>query len=160
MDLKLRRAVKNDMGSVLQLIKELAIFEQEPDAVKITEEDLINDGFGNTPSFIVFVAELDKKIVGIALFYQRYSTWKGKSIHLEDLIVQKKHRGKGIGNKLYAMVLNYAYENNFKRVAWEVLDWNTVAIDFYESTGATVFKDWRIAQMDEDALKKFVLSKS
>jgi len=94
MDLKLRRAVKNDMSSVLQLIKELAIFEQEPDAVKITEEDLINDGFGNTPSFIVFVAELDKKIVGIALFYQRYSTWKGKSIHLEDLIVRKKTQRK------------------------------------------------------------------
>ena len=156
MKLKFRTANKSDMGSVLGLIKELAAFEKEPDAVEVTENNLIEDGFGENPSFKVFLAELDNDIVGMALFYQRYSTWKGKSIHLEDLIVQKKHRGKGIGNALYTMVLKYDHDNNFKRVAWEVLDWNTVAIDFYKSTGATVFDEWRVAQMNEQALNRFV----
>jgi len=156
MDLKLRRSEKKDMNFVLKLIKELAIFEREPDAVKITEEELIRDGFGKSPAFKVFVAELDGEIVGMALFYQRYSTWTGKSIHLEDLVVSKNYRGKGIGSKLYAKVLHYAFEHNFKRVAWEVLDWNKVAIDFYRSTGAVIFEDWRVAQMDEIGLSKFV----
>ena len=156
MDLKLRNAKRTDMSSVLQLIKELALFEKEPEAVEISEKTLIEDGFGENPSFQVFVAELDHKIVGMALFYQRYSTWKGRSLHLEDLIVQKKHRGKGIGNALYTKVLNYAYDRGFKRVAWEVLDWNKVAIDYYKSTGATVFDDWRVAQINEKALKSFV----
>jgi len=156
MELKLRNAVKSDMHSVLELIKELAIFENEPDAVTITEKTLIEDGFGETPSFRVIVAELENKIVGMALFYERYSTWKGKSIHLEDLIVQNYHRGKGIGSALYAKVLKYAYNNKFKRVAWEVLDWNKVAIDFYKSTGAKVFEEWRVTQMNEAGLKNYI----
>jgi len=156
MNLKLRTAKKSDMESVLFLIKELAIFEKEPNAVEIKVETLINDGFGEKPAFKVFVAELDNKIVGMALFYERYSTWKGKSIHLEDLIIQNQYRGKGIGSALYKKVLNYAYINNYKRVAWEVLNWNTVAIDFYKSTGAIVFDEWRIAQMDKKGLKNFV----
>ena len=135
----------------------MAIFEHEPNAVKITEEDLINDGFGKSPAFNAFVAELDNEIVGMALYYERYSTWEGRSIHLEDLVVQEKHRGKGIGSALYTKVLKYAYNNKFKRVEWEVLNWNTIAIDFYKSTGATIFEDWRVAQIDEEALKKFVL---
>ncbi len=159
MDLKLRRSEKKDMNSVLKLIKELAIFEHEPDAVKITEEELIRDGFGESPAFKVFVAEFNDEIVGMALFYQRYSTWKGKSIHLEDLIVSKNYRGKGIGSKLYEKVLHYAFDNNFKRVAWEVLNWNKVAIDFYKSTGATIFEEWRVAQLDEVGLKNFVSNK-
>jgi len=160
MNLKLRRAEKKDMHSVLELIKELAIFEQEPNAVKITEEDLIKDGFGKSPAFKAFVAEMDNVIVGMALYYERYSTWEGRSIHLEDLVVKENCRSKGVGNALYTNVLKYAYDNNFKRVEWEVLDWNTRAIDFYKSTGATIFKNWRVAQIDEAALKKFVLSKS
>ncbi len=160
MDFKLRKAKRTDMRSVLLLIKELALFEKEPEAVVITEKTLIDDCFGDKPKFQVFVAELDNVIVGMALFYERYSTWKGKSLHLEDLIVQKKHRGKGIGNALYTKVLKYAYDHNFKRVAWEVLDWNKVAIDFYKSTGATVFDDWRVAQINEKALKSFVKKQS
>jgi len=156
MDLKLRKAVESDMKSVLHLIKELATFENEPDAVDITEEILIKDGFGEFPAFETIVAELNDEIVGIALFYQRYSTWKGKSIHLEDLIVQENHRGKGIGNALYTKVLKYAHKNNYRRVAWEVLDWNTMAIDFYKSTGATIFDEWRVAHMDEKSLIEFV----
>ena len=156
MNLKLRNAKSIDMNSVLRLIKELALFEKEPDSVEITEQTLLEDGFGEKPKFQVFVAEIDHKIVGMALFYERYSTWKGKALHLEDLIVQEKYRGKGIGNALYTKVLKYAYNNGFKRVAWEVLDWNKVAIDYYLSTGANVFDDWRVAQINEIALEKFV----
>lgn len=156
MNLKLRNAKSTDMKSVLLLIKELAAFENEPHEVTITEDILIQDGFGENPNFQVFVAELDGEIVGMSLFYERYSTWKGKALHLEDLIVQQKHRGKGIGNALYSRVLKYAYDHGFKRVAWEVLDWNKVAIDYYVSTGAKVFDEWRVAQINEKALENFV----
>ena len=101
MNLKLRNAIESDMGSVLKLIKELALFENEPEAVEVTQTTLVKDGFGTDPKFYVFVAELDDEIVGMALFYKRYSTWKGKALHLEDLIIREKHRGKGIGNALY-----------------------------------------------------------
>ncbi|MCF6297719.1 MAG: GNAT family N-acetyltransferase [Flavobacteriaceae bacterium] len=159
MNYSIRKAIETDMSSVLNLIKELASFENEPNAVVITVEDLKSHGFGKNPAFKLYVAELDNEILGIALFYERYSTWKGKAIHLEDLIVQEKHRGKGIGNALYYKVLKYAHQNNFKRVAWEVLDWNTTAIDFYKSTGAKVFSEWRVAQMDEKSLENYIETK-
>ncbi len=153
--MNIRKAIPSDMPSVLRLIKELAKFENEPEAVEVTVENLINSGFKKKPDFKVYVAEKEERIVGMALFYERYSTWKGKAIHLEDLIVEKEFRGKGIGNALYTEVLKYAYKNNFKRVAWEVLDWNTPAIDFYESTGATLLKEWRVVHMDEKSLYHF-----
>ena len=153
--MNIREANPSDMSSVLRLIKELAKFENEPEAVEVTVENLINSGFKKNPSFKAYVAEKEERIVGMALFYERYSTWKGKAIHLEDLIVEEEFRGKGIGNALYTEVLKYAYKNNFKRVAWEVLDWNTPAIDFYESTGAKLLKEWRVVHMDEKSLYHF-----
>ncbi len=156
MKLIIRNANNQDMAQVLDLIKELATFEKEPDAVVVTVEDLQNEGFGKNPLFTCFVAELNKEIVGMALCYFRFSTWKGRTVHLEDLIVKEVLRGKGIGEKLYAEVLKFAYKNKVKRVEWAVLNWNTPAIKFYERTGATVLKDWYIAQMDEQALKKYV----
>ena len=101
----IRKGIPEDMKAVLELIQELAIFEKEPEAVVISEKDLIRDGFGDTPLFHVFVAELEsnpKEIVGIALYYYRYSTWKGKTIHLEDLVVKQSMRNNGIGNALYS----------------------------------------------------------
>ena len=95
MKINIRKAQKEDMGEVLKLIKELAVFEKEPEAVIIDENDLIRDGFGMNPAFHCFVAEADEKIEGMALVYFRYSTWKGKTVHLEDLIVREKFRGKG-----------------------------------------------------------------
>lgn len=156
MSYKLRYATSEDMISVLDLIRELAEFENEPNAVEVTVNDLIKDGFEGKKSFRVIVAELENEIVGMALFYPRYSTWKGRALHLEDLIVKKDFRGKGIGNALYTAVLEYADQNDYKRVAWEVLDWNKVAIDFYVSTGAKVFNTWRVAQIDEKAMKKYI----
>lgn len=152
----IRLASKKDMQSVLDLIIELAIFEKKPDAVTITVDDLVQDGFSKTPKFIVFVAEEDNNIIGIALFYERYSTWKGRTIHLEDLIVTKRKQKIGAGKALYSAVLKYAYDNNFNRVAWEVIDWNTNAIDFYKSTGATYLNDWSVVQMNKKNLEKFI----
>ena len=156
MKFTIREGKKEDMSSVLDLINELAIFEKEPDAVEITVNDLINDGFSEHPKFKIFVAEEENKIIGIALFYERYSTWKGKTIHLEDLIVTKNRQKIGAGKALYTAVLKYAYENNFNRVAWEVIDWNTNAVNFYKSTGATYLNDWSVVQMNKENLAKFI----
>lgn len=156
MDIILRKGEKSDMASVLMLIKELADFEKESHAVEVTEKDLLEDGFENEPAFQVFVAEKKGEVVGMALFYERYSTWKGRSIHLEDLIVKKEYRGQGIGKKLYTEVLSYAHAKGMKRVSWEVLDWNSVAIDFYTSTGAKILKGWQVVHMDQNALNRFV----
>jgi len=154
--MKVREALKKDMPQVLELIKELAIFEKEPDAVEVTVQDLEREGFGNNPLFTCFVAELDEEIVGTALVYFRFSTWKGRTLHLEDLIVKEEKRGKGIGEALYKQVMQFAYNRGLKRVAWDVLDWNTGAIRFYERSGANIVKDWRVVHMDEKGLKNFI----
>ena len=156
MDFKVRLGQKEDMQSVFNLITELAVFEKEPDAVEITVTDLVRDGFSETPKFKVFVAEQEHNIIGIALFYERFSTWKGRTIHLEDLIVTKSKQKIGAGKALYTAVLKHAYDNNFNRVAWEVIDWNTNAIDFYKSTGATYLNDWSVVQMNKENLAKFI----
>jgi GNAT superfamily N-acetyltransferase len=151
-----RQGQEKDVQSVLDLIIELAIYEKEPDAVEITIEDLKRDGFSDQPKFKFFVAEENNVVIGIALFYERYSTWKGKTIHLEDLMVTESKRKIGAGKALYKAVLKYAHNNNFNRVAWEVIDWNTNAINFYKSTGATYLNDWSVVQMDKSNLEKFI----
>ena len=158
--MKIRKGTIHDMPRVLELIKELAVFEKQPDAVQVTVSDLERDGFGPEPLFQILVAELDGEIPGIALFYNRYSTWKGKTIHLEDLIVSEKYRGSGIGMQLYRAVMEEAKVQNVRRVEWNVLDWNTPAISFYEKTGAVVYKDWLVAQMDEQGLTAFLEKKN
>jgi len=155
----IRKGIPEDMKAVLGLIQELAIFEKEPEAVVISEKDLIRDGFGDTPLFHVFVAELEsnpKEIVGIALYYYRYSTWKGKTIHLEDLVVKQSMRNNGIGNALYSEIIKQAKKDCVRRIDWNVLDWNTNAIEFYKKSGAKVLDDWRVAQMDEEAITRFL----
>lgn len=153
----IRKGQKEDAQAIHNLIVELAVFEKEPEAVEITAEDLIKDGFSENPRFKIFVAEEDNNnIIGMALFYERYSTWKGKTIHLEDLIVSQEKRGIGAGKELYKSVMKYAFDNGYKRVAWEVLDWNTNAIEFYEKTGAKVLRDWDVAQMNEQNLETFI----
>ena len=157
--MKIRKGEKEDMPAVLGLIQELAVFEKEPDAVLITAEDLVRDGFGANPLFHVFVAEVEKQIVGIALYYYRYSTWKGKTIHLEDLIVKDKMRGTGLGFALYSEVIKQGKKEEVRRIEWTVLDWNTSAIDFYENSGAKVFDEWKVAQMDEVGINYFIDNK-
>lgn len=152
----IREGEKKDMKAVLELIQELATFEKEPDAVILTVADLERDGFGKNPLFYTFVAEVDDEIVGIALYYYRYSTWKGKTIHLEDLIVKEKMRGSGIGFALYSEIIAQGKRDNVRRIEWAVLDWNTPAIDFYKKSGANVLDDWRLAQMDENGINEFL----
>ena len=156
MSLIIRSGEKEDMDSVLNLIKELAAFEREPNAVKITSDDLIKNGFTKNPSFYTYVAEYNGTVVGMALFYDRFSTWDGPSFHLEDLIVTKKFRGKGIGKNLYDKVLSFALQKGIKRVEWVVLDWNIPAINFYKSTGAIMLEDWNICQISDDNIAKYL----
>ena len=125
----IRKATKNDMPSVLELIQELATFEKEPDAVVVTVDDLVRDGFSENPLFQCFVAEVENEIIGMALYYYRYSTWKGKTIHLEDLIVKENKRGTGAGFALYKEIIKQGKSENVRRIEWNVLDWNTLAID-------------------------------
>jgi GNAT superfamily N-acetyltransferase len=156
MEFTIRKARPEDMSAVIELIQELAEFEKEPEAVIITAEDLKRDGFGENPSFTCFVAEAEGKIEGMALCYFRYSTWKGKTVHLEDLVVRENMRGKGLGNALYKRVIQFAKEEGVKRTEWVVLDWNTHARDFYSRSGATVFTHWCTVQMEEQAMDKFL----
>lgn len=153
---EIRPARPEDMDQVLGLIRELAVFEREPDAVELTREDLVRDGFGRTPRFTCFVAEDDGKILGMALCYPRYSTWKGLVIHLEDLIVTESARGRGLGSALLTAVIRYAREAGARRVSWEVLDWNDPAIEFYEARGARVLRDWDVVQLDARGIETYL----
>ncbi len=154
--MNIRKGKIEDMPAVLGLIKELATFEKEPNAVVVTVADLERDGFGESPLFHTFIAEENEEIVGMALYYYRYSTWKGKTIHLEDLIVKEEKRGAGLGFKLYSEVIAQGKCDGVRRIEWNVLDWNAPAIEFYEKSGAKVFKDWLVAQMDEKGINTFL----
>ena len=128
-------------------------------------EILRKDGFGTHPKFHCFVAETESsesnsaKVLGIALVYMRYSTWKGEVLHLEDLIVSEKARGQGIGGALLQKVIEFGNDLGVKRIGWEVLDWNTPAIEFYEHIGANVMRDWHVVQMDEVAIEKYLVQR-
>ena len=151
----IRKGTIADAKAIHDLIVELAVFEKEPDAVKISVDDLIAYGFSDTPKFKTFVAEENGVVIGMVLFYERFSTWKGRAIHLEDLMVTQEKRGIGAGKALYGSVMQYAHENNFKRVAWEVLDWNVNAVNFYKNTGATVYDEWRVCHMNQEQLANY-----
>tara|TARA_R110002020_G_scaffold114593_3_gene263550 strand:+ start:66249 stop:66692 length:444 start_codon:yes stop_codon:yes gene_type:complete len=144
------------MPQVWRLIHELAVFEKEGNAVEVTVDDLVRDGFGAHKLFHCFVAEVGDVIEGMALVYPRYSTWKGPIIHLEDLIVTERMRGSGLGSALLSSVIKYAHQLGAKRINWEVLDWNETAIKFYEAKGAKVLRDWDVVHMDEQAIHDFI----
>lgn len=152
----IRNAKKEDMAQVLGLIQELATFEKESNAVEVTEEDLITNGFGKDKKFHCFVAAQETEIVGMALVYERYSTWKGKVVHLEDLIVTEKMRGSGLGTALLDEVVKYGHNMGVKRICWEVLDWNEPAIKFYEGKGANIMRDWDVVQLDEKGIQDYI----
>ncbi len=154
--MNIRPALETDLPIIIDLIRELAHFEKEPDAVEITLEELRRDGFGDTPQFSIIVAEVENEIVGMAFYYFRYSTWKGKTIHLEDLIVREKSRGTGAGTALYTEVIKRGSEEGVRRIEWAVLDWNEPAITFYEKSGALILRDWHLVQMDQQGIKNFI----
>ncbi len=154
--MNIRKASPNDVSSILSLINELATFENEPEAVIISEKDLLQDGFGPNPLFEVLVGEIENEVIGMAFYYPRYSTWKGKTLHLEDLIVKQNYRGKGYGFELYKAFIKEAHEQQVQRIEWVVLDWNTSAINLYTKSGATVFDEWKTVQMNQTAIQTFI----
>lgn len=142
MQINLRVAVKEDCPRLLELINELALFEKAPEEVTVTLEEFIDAGFGEKPVWKTFVAELDGVIVGFALYYVRYSTWKGCRMYLEDLIVTEHWRGKGVGKLLFDRLIAEAREMGFNGMSWQVLDWNEPAIKFYKKYEAALDGAW------------------
>ncbi|HXZ81384.1 MAG TPA: GNAT family N-acetyltransferase [Terriglobales bacterium] len=141
--LSIRCATADDVELILQFIHDLAEYEREPQAVVATREDLIRDGFSDRPKFHVLIADWNKQPAGFAFYFFNYSTWRGKSgLHLEDLFVQPEYREKGIGKALLAELAEIAVQENCYGLRWEVLDWNTPAIDFYERVGGEVLRHW------------------
>jgi len=138
----IRKGEKADLPDAFRLIKELALFEKAPEEVTNTIEMMEEDGFGSNPIYGFIVAEDEGEIVGMSMYYYRYSTWKGKRLYLEDLIVTEKARGTGIGKDLLDRTVEIAKETNCTGVMWQVLDWNTPAIDFYKKYGASLDEEW------------------
>jgi len=141
-EVKIREGKKHDVSHVLDLIRELAVYEKAPQEVSNTVERMQEDGFGNQPIFGFIVAELEGKIIGVSIHYFRYSTWKGRRLYLEDLIVTQSARGSGVGGKLFEATLEFAKENKCSGVSWQVLDWNEPAINFYKKYNAKFDGEW------------------
>jgi GNAT superfamily N-acetyltransferase len=138
----IRKAVPEDCAAMLELVKELADYEKALHEVTLTLEDFIEDGFGKSLVWGAFVAELDGKIVGISLYYDRYSTWKGRRLYLEDLVVTEKLRGKRIGKKLFEATLEYGKSNHYSGMVFQVLHWNESAINFYKKYSPKFDDEW------------------
>jgi GNAT superfamily N-acetyltransferase len=138
----IRKSTKEDIPFILKMIQNLADFEKASHEVKITEKDLLRDGFSEKPLYESIIIEHDNKKAGFALFYNRYSTWKGKSLYLEDLFILPEFRGNGLGRKTMNYLEELAKETNCGRFEWQVLDWNTPAIDLYKSMGADLDAEW------------------
>lgn len=153
-DIKIRKAKPTDMAAVLELIKQLAVYERAPNEVTVTREDLVNDGFSDK-LFSCLVAEHAGKVVGMALYYPRYSTWKGRTIHLEDFVVAEAYRNKGIGRQLFDAVVAAAKDFGAKRLEWLVLEWNEPALAFYRKIGAQIDPEWHIGKLDEGQLSAY-----
>lgn len=152
--LSLRPATRADVPLILSLIRELATYERAPEAVVATEEALARDGFGERPLFQVTIAEWSGEPVGFALWFFAYSTWRGQpTLFLEDLFVRPTARGRGIGKEMMRFLARTAVESNCGRFVWQVLDWNTPSIEFYESLGAEVVREWLTCRLDGEALR-------
>ncbi len=149
----IRKATQDDVGEILNFIRALALYERAPDAVIATEEDLRRYGFEDHPYFCCLIAEEEGAPAGFALYFFEYSTWLGKpGLYLEDLFVHPEFRGRGIGKALLEKVAAIAVEKGCPRLKWEVLDWNTPAIDFYSAMGAEFLDEWRNVRVSGEAL--------
>ena len=152
--LLIRPATVTDAPLLLKLIRELAEYERQPNAVVIKEETLINDGFESQPKFRALIAEWGGQAIGYALFFGFYSSWKGPGIFLEDLFVREAFRGRGIGRALLSEVARVARQEDAVGIRWEVLDWNEPAIEFYKSLGGEFMDDWRQVVLEADAMNR------
>jgi GNAT superfamily N-acetyltransferase len=152
--LNIRNATSDDIPLILQFIRELAEYEKAPEQAVATSEDLRRYGFSANPKFRVLIAEWDGQAAGFALFFYHYSTWVGRpTLFLEDLFVRPRFRGKGIGKALLLYLAKVAVEEDCERFEWQVLDWNTPAIQFYESLGAKVMKEWLTMRVSGEGLR-------
>jgi GNAT superfamily N-acetyltransferase len=152
MEVNLRVARIGDCSRLLELVHELALFEKAPHEVEVTLQEFKEAGFGANPVWKAFVAEVDNTIVGFALYYIRYSTWKGRRIYLEDLLVTESMRGKGIGKLLFDRVVKETKDLNFSGMVWQVLDWNEPAINFYKKYEAGIEAGWLNASLSKDQI--------
>ncbi len=159
--LTIRPATPADVPLILEFIRELADYEREPQAAVATAADLLRDGFGPEPKFRVDIAEWSGEPAGFALYFWNYSTWQGKpGLYLEDLFVRPRFRGKGIGKALLVHLARVAVKNNCGRLVWQVLDWNTPAIEFYKSLGADTMKEWLTMRVTGEALVRLATEKT
>jgi GNAT superfamily N-acetyltransferase len=142
MSIEIRIGTKTDIPFALNLVKELAAYEKAPNEVEVTIEEMTEWGFGSDKQFDFFVAAENNVVVGLALYYYKYSTWKGKCLFLEDIIVTESQRGKGLGKLLFDKVVQVSKEQKVRRMEWQVLDWNTPAIEFYKKYDSTLDGEW------------------
>jgi len=154
MSIEIRKGTKADIPSALNLVKELATYEKAPNEVEVTIEEMTEWGFGTDKQFDFFVATGNNVIVGLALYYYKYSTWKGKCLFLEDIIVTESQRGKGLGKLLFDKVVQVSKEQKVRRMEWQVLDWNTPAIEFYKKYDTTLDGEWVNCKLTNHQLEK------
>lgn len=156
MNVVIRRAEARDVPRMLELVRELARFEKEPEAVTVTEQEMLDAGFGPHAVWVGWVAEGGPGIIGMAVCYTRYSTWRGRTLYLEDIVVTEAARGHGVGERLFRACVAHAVEHGHAWMRWQVLDWNTDAIRFYERFGASVTTGWLNGDLTREQLKALV----
>jgi len=154
MNVTIRKAESRDVPQMLELVNELAVFERAPNEVTVTVQHMRDAGFGPDPVWVGWVAEVDGRIQGMAVCYERYSTWKGRRLYLEDIIVTEGARGLRIGDKLFRECARFAVEKNYSGMLWQVLDWNTDAIRFYDRFGAKYSDEWLNGSLELEQLMK------
>ena len=154
----IRKGVKGDLPDVLRLIKELAEYEKALDCVKITLEELEDDGFGDHPWYWFLVAERDNKIIGMSFYFIRYSTWNGKYLYLEDFVIDKEYRQQGIGSLLFEATIQICKDENLNGMTWQVLDWNSPAIKFYEKYNADISTEWLNGKLTKSQIDQITSS--
>jgi GNAT superfamily N-acetyltransferase len=158
MNCTIRKGRREDLPQVLKLIKELALYEKAPQEVTNTVDDMEKDGFGENPIYGLFVAEQEGRIIGIAIYYTKYSTWKGKCIYLDDIVITESERCKGIGRKLFEEVIKVSKVTGANRMEWQVLEWNTPAIEFYKKFNAVLDPEWINGKFTKEQLASYTMS--
>jgi len=155
MNISLRVAQKEDCPRLIELVNELAVFEKLPEEVTVSLQEFEDSGFGTNPVWKAFVAEDNNVIIGFALYYVRFSTWKGRRVYLEDFIVTEEYRGIGIGKLLFEQIIKETKELDYSGMVWQVLDWNEPAIKFYNKYEATIEKGWLNASLSQEQISKY-----